>query len=153
VRWWPMPATACAGAGPVWRLVEEQADGKPKFAFSDLPAGTSCIAAVRLWKSRWPVGRGYQQLREELGVDHFEGRGRRGFHHHAATTVLAYGFLLLERHRAEQDRKGRAKGGRRAGADAARHSAGDAATADAPRQARLCLLPLAGLTPSSRVTE
>ncbi len=88
----------CADAAPVWLLIEEQADGKLKFAFSNLPPGTGCRAAVRLWKSRWPVEQGYQQLKEELGLDHFEGRSWRGFHHHACLALLAYGFLLLERH-------------------------------------------------------
>lgn len=99
---------ACADAAPVWALIEEQADGKLKYALSNLPAGTRRLAAVRLWKSRWPVEQGYQQLKEELGLDHFEGRSWRGFHHHAAMAVLAYGFLLLERHRLAEDR-GRAK--------------------------------------------
>lgn len=89
----------CAGAEPVWLLIEEQADGKFKYAFSNLPPRTSCQKAVRLWKSRWPVEQGYQQLKEELGLDHFEGRSWRGFHHHVCLTLLAYGFLLLERHR------------------------------------------------------
>lgn len=53
---------------------------------------------------------GDQQRKDELGRDHFEGRSGRGFHHHAMT-ILAYGFLLLERHRAEQDRQGRVKKG------------------------------------------
>jgi SRSO17 transposase len=90
---------SCADAQPVWLLIEEQADGQLKFAFSNLPPGTSCRKAVRLWKSRWPVEQGYQQLKEELGLDHFEGRSWRGFHHHACMVLLAYGFLLLERHR------------------------------------------------------
>jgi SRSO17 transposase len=114
VRVWPGHGWAsgeCADAEPMWLLIEEQADGKLKFAFSNLPANTSCIAAVRLWKSRWPVEQGYQQLKEELGLDHFEGRSWRGFHHHAAMTILAYGFLLLERHRTEQDRHRRVKKG------------------------------------------
>ena len=80
-----------------------------KFAFSNRPVGTSRVSAVRLWKSRWRVEQGYQQLKEELGLDHFEGRSWRGFHHHAAMTVLvlAYGFLLLERQRmtVERERK------------------------------------------------
>jgi len=110
VRVWPgqgWSTGACAGAGPVWLLIEEQADGQLKYAFSNLPAGTACLRAVRLWKSRWPVEQGYQQLKEELGLDHFEGRSWRGFHHHVAMTLLAYGFLLLERHRlaAGRDRK------------------------------------------------
>ena len=92
----------CAGAAPVWLLIEEQADGKIKYALSNLPAGTGIRTAVRLWKSRWPVEQGYQQMKEELGLDHFEGRSWRGFHHHAALVMLAYGFLLLERHRGEE---------------------------------------------------
>jgi SRSO17 transposase len=93
----------CAGEGPLWLLIEEQADGKIKYAFSNLPPRTSMREAVRLWKSRWPVEQGYQQMKEELGLDHFEGRSWRGFHHHAALVMLAYGFLLLERHRQEKE--------------------------------------------------
>jgi SRSO17 transposase len=89
----------CAGAEPVWLLIEEQADGQFKYAFSNLPPRTSGQKAVRLWKSRWPVEQGYQQWKEELGLDHFEGRSWRGFHHQVCLTLLAYGFLLLERHR------------------------------------------------------
>lgn len=114
VRVWPGHGWAsgdCADAEPVWVLIEEQADGKLKFALSNLSSNTSRIAAVRLWKSRWPVEQGYQQLKEELGLDHFEGRSWRGFHHHAAMAILAYGFLLLERHRANQDRQRRVKKG------------------------------------------
>jgi SRSO17 transposase len=54
---------------------------------------------VALWKTRWQVERGYQHLKEELGLDHFEGRTWAGFHHHAALAFLAYGFLALERAR------------------------------------------------------
>jgi SRSO17 transposase len=103
LRVWPgqgWQEGACANAGPLWLLIEEQADGKLKFAFSNLPPGTSCVKAVRLWKSRWPVEQGYQQLKEELGLDHFEGRSWRGFHHHACLVLLAYGFLALEHQRA-----------------------------------------------------
>jgi len=92
----------CASQGPLWLLIEEQADGKIKYAFSNLPEGTSLKKAVRLWKTRWPVEQGYQQMKEELGLDHFEGRSWRGFHHHAALVLLAFGFLLLERHRRQQ---------------------------------------------------
>jgi SRSO17 transposase len=105
LRVWPAQGWqrgACAGKGPVWLLIEEQADGEIKYAFSNLPEGTSRKKAVRLWKSRWPVEQGYQQMKEELGLDHFEGRSWRGFHHHAAMVMLAYGFLLLERHRGQE---------------------------------------------------
>ena len=102
LRVWPgqgWSTGACAVAGPIWLLIEEQADGQLKYAFSNLPTDATCLRAVRLWTSRWPVEQGYQQLKEELGLDHFEGRSWRGFHHHVAMTLLAYGFLLLERHR------------------------------------------------------
>ena len=58
LRVWPghgWQQGACAHATPVWLLIEEQGDGKVKFAFSNLPPGTRCRTAVRLWKSRWPV--------------------------------------------------------------------------------------------------
>jgi SRSO17 transposase len=97
----------CAGADPVWLLIEEQADGTIKYALSNLPGRTSRIKAVRLWKSRWPVEQGYQQMKEELGLDHHEGRSWRGFHHHACLVMLAFGFLALEREREEREERER----------------------------------------------
>lgn len=107
VRVWPgfgWKRGACADADPVWVLIEEQAGGEIRYALSNLPDGTSRLRAVRLWKSRWPVEQGYRQMKEELGLDHFEGRSWRGFHHHAALVMLAYGFLLPERERAREER-------------------------------------------------
>jgi SRSO17 transposase len=105
VRVWPAQGWeegACAFAEPHWLLIEEQADGKIQFAFSNLPAGTSRLKAVRLWKSRWPVEQGYEQMKGELGLNHFEGRSWRGFHHHACLVMLAYGFLALEQLREKE---------------------------------------------------
>jgi SRSO17 transposase len=105
VRVWPgqgWQRGECAFAAPVWLLIEEQADGTIQFAFSNLPVGTSRLQAVRFWKSRWPVEQGYQQMKEELGLNHFEGRSWRGFHHHACLVMLAYGFLVLEQLRAKE---------------------------------------------------
>jgi SRSO17 transposase len=99
-RAWPAQGWAtgdCAGAEPIWLLIEEQADGQIKYAYSNLPAETSKERGVLLWRSRWPVEQGYQQMKEELGLDHFEGRSWRGFHHHACLVMLAFGFLALER--------------------------------------------------------
>ena len=130
----------CAGAEPIWLLIEERADGKIQYAFSNLPAGTSRIKAVRLWKSRWPVEQGYQQMKEELGLNHFEGRSWRGFHHHACLVMLAYGFLALEQLREKEAPARRGKKGTRA----ADHPAGDpprlAAIAEADGEAGLHLL-------------
>jgi SRSO17 transposase len=117
LRVWPGQGWAtgdCAGRGPIWLLVEEQADGKLKYAFSNLPADTSRIKAVRLWRSRWPVELGYQQMKEELGLDHHEGRSWRGFHHHACLVMLAFGFLTLEKRRA---RRGRSRPGKKGEAE------------------------------------
>jgi SRSO17 transposase len=46
---------------------------------------------------RWQIERDYQELKQELGLGHFEGRNWRGFHHHASLCIAAYGFLMLER--------------------------------------------------------
>jgi SRSO17 transposase len=102
MRVWPAGGWergACAAAEPLWLLIEAQADGQIKYALSNLPPDTSAIRAVRLWKSRWPVEQGYQHMKEELGLDHYEGRFWLGFHHHACLVMLAYGFLALEKQR------------------------------------------------------
>jgi SRSO17 transposase len=52
-----------------------------------------------LAKQRWIIERDYEELKQELGLGHFEGRGWRGFHHHATLCIAAYGFLVAERSR------------------------------------------------------
>jgi SRSO17 transposase len=91
-------------AGPYaeeWLLVEwPRAEGEPtKYWFSTLPAKTSLAALVDLAKHRWIIERDYEELKQELGLGHFEGRGWRGFHHHATLCIAAYGFLVAERTR------------------------------------------------------
>ena len=76
----------------MWLLIEKRNNGEVQYAFSNLPEPTTCLEAVRWWKRRWSVEQGYQQMNEELGLDHFEGRSWRGFHHHACLVALAYGF-------------------------------------------------------------
>ena len=104
LRVWPAHGWAtgdCAGGEPFWLLIEEQPEGTIKYAFSNLPANTSRLRAVCLWRERWKIEQGYQQMKEELGLDHFEGRSWRGFHHHAVLVMLAFGFLALEQGRAK----------------------------------------------------
>lgn len=81
-------------------LLCEWPDGEKaptKFWLSTLPANTSLKELVRLAKLRWRVERDYQELKGELGLDHFEGRTWRGFHHHATLCAVAHGFLALHR--------------------------------------------------------
>ena len=66
---------------------------------STLPANTSLKALVKMAKHRWIIERDYQELKQELGLGHFEGRNWRGFHHHATLCIAAYGFLVAERNR------------------------------------------------------
>jgi SRSO17 transposase len=86
----------CAGAGPAWLLAGGQAGGPLEYAPSNRPPDTSRRTAARRWEGRWPVERGYRQLRAGPGLDPFEGRAGRGFRRHAALTLLAYGSPLLE---------------------------------------------------------
>ena len=84
-----------------WLLIEWPTDeAQPtKYWLSTLPAETSLTALVRTAKHRWIIERDYEELKQELGLGHFEGRGWRGFHHHATLCLAAYGFLVAERNR------------------------------------------------------
>jgi SRSO17 transposase len=64
-----------------------------------MPATTSLKPLVKLAKHRWVIERDYEELKQELGLGHYEGRGWRGFHHHATLCIAAYGFLVAERTR------------------------------------------------------
>ena len=76
-----------------WLLIERLSDQTYKYYLSNLPADTSLTELVALAHQRWKVEQGYQQLKEELGLDHFEGRSWRGLHHHLTLCFLAYAFL------------------------------------------------------------
>ncbi len=82
-----------------WLLIEwpEGEDAPTKYWFSTLPADTSIAKLVDTAKLRWRIERDFQDLKQEIGLDHYEGRGWRGFHHHAALSIAAYGFLVAER--------------------------------------------------------
>src|SRR5687767_13133538 len=64
---------------------------------STLPEDIGFERLVELAKLRWRIERDYQELKQELGLGHYEGRGWRGFHHHASLCIAAYGFLVAER--------------------------------------------------------
>ena len=84
-----------------WLLVEwPKEESEPtKYWLSTLPASTPLPDLVRLAKQRWIIERDYEELKQELGLGHYEGRGWRGFHHHATLCIAAYGFLVAERSR------------------------------------------------------
>ena len=82
-----------------WLLIEwPHGMAEPaKYWLSNLPATTERHDLVHIAKHRWIVERDYEELKQELGLGHFEGRGWRGFHHHATLCIAAYGFLIAER--------------------------------------------------------
>ena len=82
-----------------WLLIEwPEGESEPtKYWLSTLPKDCSLRALVQQAKQRWRVERDYQELKQEMGLGHFEGRGWRGFHHHATLCLAAYGFLVAER--------------------------------------------------------
>ena len=82
-----------------WLLIEwPKAEKEPtKYWLSNLPASSSVRKLVATAKLRWRIERDYEELKQELGLGHFEGRNWRGFHHHASLCIAAYGFLVVER--------------------------------------------------------
>ena len=85
---------------PVEWLVIEWPEGEAeptKYWLSTLPEDTPLEVLVDIIKLRWRIERDYEELKSELGLAQFEGRGWRGFHHHASLCIAAYGFLILER--------------------------------------------------------
>jgi SRSO17 transposase len=84
-----------------WLLIEWPAgENEPtKYWLSTLPADIKLVNLVKLAKHRWIVERDYEELKQELGLGHYEGRGWRGFHHHGTLCIAAYGFLVAERSR------------------------------------------------------
>ena len=89
-----------AEAHPEEWLLIEWPTGAPeptKYWLSTVPADMDLPDLVHLAKHRWIIERDYQELKQELGLGHYEGRGWRGFHHHATLCIAAYGFLVAER--------------------------------------------------------
>jgi SRSO17 transposase len=84
-----------------WLLIEwPRGEEEPtKYWLSTLPATTRLKDLIKMAKHRWIIERDYEELKQELGLGHFEGRNWRGFHHHATLCIAAYGFLVAERNR------------------------------------------------------
>ena len=82
-----------------WLLIEWPVDQHEplKYWLSTLPADTALNDLVAAAHQRWRIERDYQDLKQDFGLGHYEGRGWRGFHHHASLCIAAYGFLMAER--------------------------------------------------------
>jgi SRSO17 transposase len=98
-----------------WLVGEHRASGERKYYLSNLPPDATLETLAALIKGRWVCEQMHQQLKDELGLDHFEGRGWRGLHHHALLCRLAFAFLQHLRLGGEKDRRrGRARPAARA---------------------------------------
>lgn len=84
-----------------WAIIEwpKHAKEPTRYWLSTLPSTMSVGTLVTLAKLRWRIERDYQELKQEFGLGHYEGRGWRGFHHHATLCIAAYAFFIAERAR------------------------------------------------------
>ena len=92
-----------------WLVGEHRSTGERKYYLSNLPADTSMKDLAGAIKARWICEQAHQQLKEELGLDHFEGRSWIGLHRHSLMTMMAYAFLQTRR-LAQAGRKKRVPG-------------------------------------------
>ncbi len=89
----------------VWLVGERRASGEQKYYLANLPADTDLKTLAATIKARWVCEQAHQQLKEELGLDHFEGRSWRGLHRHALMAMIAYAFLQHRRLAAASGRR------------------------------------------------
>lgn len=85
-----------------WLIMEKLSDDHMKYYVSNLPESVSLQQLLNWVHQRWTVEQGYQQLKEELGLDNFEGRSWRGLHHHMVLCFMAYCFLTLVKHKCKK---------------------------------------------------
>jgi len=121
----------------VWLVGEHRASGERKYYLANLPAETPLEELAATIKARWVCEQAHRQMKEELGLDHFEGRPWTGLHRHALMTMIAFAFLQHLRLGARGKKRRRLTGGTAAPADPAR----GAARAHRAALARLDLLP------------
>ena len=88
-----------------WLIGEHRASGEKKYYLANLPAGVNLRKLAATIKARWVCEQAHQQMKEELGLDHFEGRSWQGLHRHALMTMIAYAFL--QHHRLAQAKRGK----------------------------------------------
>jgi SRSO17 transposase len=99
---------------PLWLLIEwPEGEKEPtKYALTTLPRTMATKQIVRTLKERWRTEAVYQEMKGELGLDHFEGRSFRGWHHHLSIVLCCYAFVVGERMRHFPPSQGRPSAGR-----------------------------------------
>lgn len=105
----------------VWVIGEHRLNGERKYYLSNLPAKASLKQLAGTVKARWVCEQAHQQLKEELGLDHFEGRSWTGLHRHALMTMIAFAFL--QSRRLKRLKGGKKKGRTAPAAKPSRHQA------------------------------
>jgi SRSO17 transposase len=95
----------CVPGEEAWLVGEHRASGEKKCYLANLPENTSLRTLAETIKGRWICEQAHQQLKEELGLDHFEGRSWRGLHRHTLMTMIAYAFLQFRRLAAAKRKK------------------------------------------------
>ena len=100
----PLTARFCAlrvrptkGRGDRWLLCERSASDDRKYYLLHVAATAALVDLVALARSRWPIEQQYRELKDDLGLDHFEGRSYQGWAHHVVLTAVAFTFLQIER--------------------------------------------------------
>ena len=88
-----------------WLIGERRSSGEHKYYLSNLPVDTTIKVLASTIKARWICEQAHQQLKEELGLDHFEGRSWHGIHRHALMTMIAYAFLHIPPRKREAEKK------------------------------------------------
>jgi SRSO17 transposase len=125
-----------------WIIGEHRTSGERKYYLSNLPADTDLRALAAAIKARWVCEQAHQQMKEELGLDHFEGRSWTGLHRHAPMTLVAYAFLQHRRLGAVKRGKKRPRPAARTkpASRSPRHHQSADATARAPTRHAMSLL-------------
>ena len=129
---------AMPGEQEVWLIGERRTTGEQKYYLSNLPADTTLKALAAAIKARWICEQAHQQLKEELGLDHFEGRSWTGLHRHCLMAMIAFAFLQSRRLQAA-GRKKKSRGAT-ATADDAGHQASHPQTLRTPTTRPMPLL-------------
>jgi SRSO17 transposase len=119
-----------------WLIGEHRISGEKKYYLANLPAKTDLRTLAATIKARWICEQAHQQLKEELGLDHFEGRSWQGLHRHALMTMIAYAFL--HRRLAQAGRKKRINGPPQPSLPAVRHAIVDLIVRPRPQRCPYC---------------